>query len=130
MASDDPQADTKVRLVRSEVWLSHAEFEQMVGPRIQGQGLSHPQFEQLLAKVARPEGVVLSENRKRPERVFSAITAWLIPRSEQDRYREEFRAELWHLPPRERLGHALSLVYGAFRIRLLAISKTRRQRPR
>jgi vacuolar-type H+-ATPase subunit I/STV1 len=44
--------------------------------------------------------------------------ARLMPRSERDRYLEEFLAELLDIPPDTRLSHALSLLRGVFVLRL------------
>jgi hypothetical protein len=47
-----------------------------------------------------------------------AIAVRLLPPSERDRYLEEFRAELLDIPRDTRLTHALSLLRGAFVLRI------------
>jgi hypothetical protein len=47
-----------------------------------------------------------------------AIAVRLLPPSERDRYLEEFRAELLDIPRDTQLSHALSLLRGAFVLRL------------
>ncbi|MGB6163355.1 MAG: hypothetical protein WCF33_22735 [Pseudonocardiaceae bacterium] len=63
------------------------------------------------------------EERARSEHARSsyfllAIAVRLLPPSERDRYLEEFRAELLDMPRDTQLSHALSLLRGAFGLRL------------
>jgi hypothetical protein len=54
----------------------------------------------------------------RSARFLLAIAVWLLPPSERDRYLEEFRAELLDVPRDAQLSHAVSLLWGAFVLRL------------
>jgi hypothetical protein len=58
-------------------------------------------------------------------RFLLTIAVRLLPRSERDRYLEEFRAELLHLPSDTRLWHALSLLRGVFVLRLQGDAKNK-----
>jgi hypothetical protein len=53
-----------------------------------------------------------------PVHFMLAIAVWLLPPSARDRHLEEFHAELLDLPPARRVWHALSLLRGAFVMRL------------
>lgn len=54
----------------------------------------------------------------RSSQFLLAIAVRLLPPSERDRYLEEFRAELLDIPRDTQLSHALSLLRGAFVLRL------------
>jgi hypothetical protein len=67
---------------------------------------------------ARAEEESARSEHARSSHFLLAIAVRLLPPSERDRYLEEFRAELLDIPRDTQLSHALSLLRGAFVLRL------------
>lgn len=67
---------------------------------------------------AQAEEETARSEHARSSHFLVAIAVRLLPPSERDRYLEEFRAELLDMPRDTQLSHALSLLRGAFVLRL------------